>query len=182
MNAVILISGKIASGKTTFASALATQLGVAKSGFGDEVKARAEALGLPATREVWQELGAELVAKEPAPFCRAVLARGGYAPNQGLVVDGIRHAEIIDLLRTLIAPQPLLHVHVNSDEALRQSRADLRNRPGEIALTQADQHSTELQVAGKLPCIADIVVDGAAELSVMIKSAASEIQRRLGQP
>jgi len=168
MNAIIVISGKIGSGKTEFADTLAKNLVVSRTGFGDEVRAIAAAQGRPATRETWQEIGAELVARQPEQFCRAVLARGNFTVGEGLVIDGVRHVEILELLRTLLAPQKVIHIHVDSPDDVRQSRVEIRNRPGEAGLAKADQHSTERQVARQLPAIADVVVNGSEELDAMV--------------
>jgi dephospho-CoA kinase len=165
---VIVVSGRIASGKTAFADLLAQKLGIVRTGFGDEVKARARARGCAETREVLQEIGADLVKNQPAEFCRAVLTRGNFKSGSGLVVDGIRHAEILTLMRQLLAPQAVAHIHVESSNSVRQTRMDERKRDGEIVLSKADSHSTEVQVADTLRRLADVEIDGSHELNAMV--------------
>jgi len=175
---IIVVSGRIASGKTTFAEALATRLGFSKTGFGEEVRARARAKGLADSREVMQALGAELVVNDPEEFCRAVLDRGGFESGQGMVVDGIRHTEILALLRRIVSPRTVIHVHVDSADEVRHARLQERMRAGEIDLAKADAHSTEVQVSEKLPAIADIRVDGSDELDEMLRATMHALGRR----
>jgi dephospho-CoA kinase len=177
-SAVIVVSGRIASGKTTFAENLAEKLRLTRTGFGDEVKARARANGLPETREVLQEIGAELVESHAEEFCQAVLRRGNFVAGCGIVIDGIRHVEILDLLRRLVLPQPLFHIHIASPDELRKSRLQERDRRGEAALAVADSHSTEIQVGDKLPAIADLTLDGNQDVMVMVDESVAALLSR----
>lgn len=173
---VVMVSGRIAVGKTTVSAALAESLGVNRSGFGDEVRARAAAAGRDASREVLQEIGEHLVATDPQGFCAAVLTRGNYLPGTGLVIDGIRHVEILELMRQIIAPDRLLHVHVEAPDRVRQDRIETRNRLGEGAsLVGLEIHSTERQVLDVLPQRADIIVNSGDSLESVVASIRSRL-------
>jgi predicted kinase len=166
---VFIVSGRVAVGKTTVSDALASALGINRTGFGDEVRARAAAAGRESTREVLQEIGEHLVATDPQGFCAAVLARGNYRLGAGLVIDGIRHVDVLELVRRMVAPDRLVHVHVDSSEQLRQDRLESRNRPGDVAiLADVEKHSTERQVVDGLPQRADIIVNAADDLESIV--------------
>ncbi len=168
---VFIVSGRVAVGKTTISDALASALGVSRTGFGDEVRARAAAAGREATREVLQEIGEHLVATDPHGFCAAVLARGNYRPGAGLVIDGIRHVDVLELVQRMVAPDRLVHVHVESSDQVRQDRLKARSRPGDAAiLADMEMHSTERQVIEGLPQRADIIVNAADKLESIVAS------------
>jgi len=172
---IIVVSGKIASGKTTFAHALANHLGVDCIGFGDEVRSIAESRGLPLTREMLQSVGEEQVRDRPRAFCEAVLRRANYQPGQGLVLEGLRHAEILALLRELLSPVKLVHVHILSSEEERQQRIATRARPGDVAVRETEEHSTEAQLMRTLPTLADVTVDGSRPVADIVSEAAKSI-------
>jgi dephospho-CoA kinase len=174
---VVVVSGKIASGKTTFSRALATELGTGCVGFGDEVRAIAAARGQPFTREVLQPIGEELVRDRPKELCEAVLKRGGYLPGSGLVIEGLRHVEVLTLLRTMLTQEDIVHVHILSPEELRMERIVSRGRAGDSTPT-IDSHSTEIQLSRELPEVADVTIDGEREVADMVADAAARIRSR----
>jgi len=146
-------------------------------GFGDEVRAIATARGLPFTREVLQPIGEEQVRDRPKEFCEAVLQRGGYQPGEGLVIDGLRHVEVLTLLRTLLAPVQVMHVHILSPEEVRVERMVSRGRAGD-STAGGDNHSTEIQLSRELPGVADIIIDGTREVADMVTDAVARIRAR----
>jgi dephospho-CoA kinase len=172
---VIIVSGKIASGKTTFAKALASENGYECVGFGDEVRSVAEGRGLPLTRETLQAIGEELVTNAPETFCEAVLARGNYRTGSGLVIEGLRHASVLTLLRVMVAPDLLIHVHILSSDELRHERYSARAREGDALAPTLEQHSTESQLVRDLPESADVLINSNVNLDIMISMAKSKI-------
>ena len=173
---VVVVSGKIASGKTTFAKALSTELSVGCVGFGDEVRAVAESRGQPLIREVLQPIGEELVRNDPRGFCEAVLKRGGYTAGQGLVVEGLRHVEVLTVLRQLLLPYVVTHVHISSPDEIRIERMENRGRVGDVALAAVDSHSTERQLNKELPDVADVIVDGSLSVTAMVAAAVAGVR------
>src|SRR6266851_9025562 len=94
---MILIAGPVRSGKSTLAKRIAEQFGGMRVGFGDTIRRRAQALGLPDERTFLQQVGQEWVNKDPGGLCDTVLA-----PSTGealVVVDGVRHRQVHSLLR-----------------------------------------------------------------------------------
>lgn len=152
---VIAFAGAIASGKSTLSQALASALDCQRASFGDVVREVALRRGLDATsRETLQVLGEELIARGWEPFCRAVLAQADWRPPQSLVVDGIRHAEAFETLRGLVWPLRTVLIFVEVDPNDRMERFSLRGINTDEQ-KRADGHSTEAEVASRLPLLAD---------------------------
>jgi dephospho-CoA kinase len=129
------LSGRIGSGKTSLATALAERLQCPRASFGDYVRSVASGRGLDAEdRSVLQDLGGSVV------------------------VDGIRHAQAADTMRALLAPTPWRLVAVDSENEVRLSRLAARGVVGAGART-ADTHPNETQV-GAVMDSADFVVSG----------------------
>lgn len=158
---VFAVSGQIASGKSTVALRLAERLKCAWASFGDYVRTVAGERGIEPHRDNLQAVGAELIESGWEPFCRAVLAHSTWQPGQSLVVDGVRHVEAVRQLRSLVAPNTVILVHLRVDEELRQERLSGREgqAPGDSATH--DAHPTEGEVKSSLPGLADLVLDGA---------------------
>lgn len=154
---VLCFAGRIASGKSSLSAAIANRLSLPRASFGDYVRHVAEYVGLDANeRTILQDLGNFLV-RYPKAFCTKVLEQGGYQPNYGLVIDGIRHVEILDELRQLVAPARVILIFVVADDAAIERRVRDRHKPiGDIHVLE--QHATESQVKGILSDIADIYI------------------------
>lgn len=160
---VIAISGRIASGKSSLADALAKKTGWPLASFGAYVRVEAVRRGLSASRESLQAVGAELVESGPDAFVRIVLGHFGWRPGHPLVIEGVRHVTILDAIRRVVAPITVSHIHVVAKEADRRERLARRGE-GEGQLTSVEMHSTERDVLTTLPSMADILVDGAGDV------------------
>lgn len=160
MTVIVALSGKTGSGKSSVASALAAKLSAPFVSFGNFVRARAIALGLPnpTGRATLQPLGERLILELGwNEFCRAVLNQAPWDASAYIVVDGVRHAECISALRQ-IAPSRLVYLTVSDQE-----RADRLRARGEITTAISDLHSTEIQVGDTLPAMADLLLNSADE-------------------
>jgi cytidylate kinase len=152
------VSGRIGSGKTTLAQALAVRMECGYASFGDYVRSVALARELNVSeRKVLQDVGDELIAAGWLPFCRAMLDHSGYAGGS-VVVDGIRHREAVTTLAQIVAPLPfrLLAVYIDSerrDRRLRDRGVDL------IGVKVAEAHANESHVGAVLD-LADYTVAG----------------------
>jgi hypothetical protein len=101
-----------------------------------------------------------------------------YVPGEALVIDGIRHEEIAEQLRTQVAPARFVLVYLKADETTLERRFT-EERSGGADLHSMEQHSTERQVLVGLPERADISVlnDGKRPLDVVV----DEILRKLAE-
>ncbi|HET9896712.1 MAG TPA: crosslink repair DNA glycosylase YcaQ family protein [Streptosporangiaceae bacterium] len=91
--AVIAISGPIGSGKTTTATLLSERTGWPSASYSDVVRAVAARDGAPAGRDQLQLIGARLIAGGWDAFTCRVLDQAAWKPGDGVIVEGIRHAE-----------------------------------------------------------------------------------------
>jgi dephospho-CoA kinase len=156
---VLCLSGRIAAGKSTLSRQLHERLGWPTASFGEYVRSEASRRGLGSQRETLQNLGAELIeAHGWQEFCRRTLAHASVSTDDApVLVEGVRHAPALAALRILYAPTPVRLVHVLSSEEQRQAR--LRDRG--VSRLRADAwtaHSTEHDVAVRLPELADLAV------------------------
>jgi cytidylate kinase len=164
---VVGFSGRIKSGKTTISEAVAEALQWPRASFGDYVRSVAARRGLdPGSRPVLQDVGESLIAEGWPEFCQAVLGTVNWEPGDSLVVDGIRHAEVVDQLKAMVGPFRLYLFHVQVDEEIRAERV---RRSEHEQLRDAEAHSTEADVKAVLPSMADLVVDGANPFNLIVE-------------
>lgn len=167
-NTVFAFSGEIASGKSTLSEAVAQSLGCPRVSFGNYIRAEATRLGLPDDRRTLQDIGRELVVKDPEGLCRGVLAQAGWIPGGTLIVDGVRHVEIAEVLRRLVSPSVFRLVHVAASASVRSERLVSRGENA-VDLQVFDAHSTERDVRDRLRELSDLQVDGEQPLEVAIE-------------
>ena len=175
---IIAISGAIKSGKTTLSARLAERLGWPRASFGDCVRPVARERGLDESRESLQALGAELVAQNPEAFICRTLAAARLEPDPSVVLEGVRHLEIFEKLRRIAAPATVLLVYVDISISVRASRLGLDEKAAVSELRRLDEHSTEVQVAGTLLSVADLVVDGAKDVDKSVEEIVDWLEGR----
>lgn len=165
MNSVVIgFTGRIASGKSTLSALVAESLQMKTPvSFGDYVRSVTAYLGLAARREVWQEVG-DLLVKYPEVFCKNVLAQVKYKAGQPLVIEGIRHKEIVEELRRQVAPARLLIVYVHVSEGSIESNLQVEGN-SEQEVLELVQHPTEAQVPTILWGLADKIIDNSRHRS-----------------
>jgi cytidylate kinase len=158
--AVVCLAGAIASGKTEIARSLATQLTCGFASFGDYVRSVARERGLSGDRAQLQRLGEFLVNSNIDAFCAAVLAHADWRPGTSLVLDGLRHVDVLEAVRRAISPTPVWLLYLATPDDIRAARL-ATTRPAEAErLDVLDAHSTEIQVREALRTAADLVLDG----------------------
>src|SRR6185436_5060782 len=142
------------SGRRELSKRVATALGLPRVSFGEYIRAEASRRGLSQSREVLQEIGESLVRDDCEGFCRAVLSQVVWQAGESLVVDGIRHKQVEEILERLVKPSVLLTVFLDVNERLRFTRlatADLFIVNGEeetfkqSEIERVEAHSTESQ-------------------------------------
>jgi dephospho-CoA kinase len=169
MAAVLAFAGRMGSGKTTLTIALAEVLGCKRASFGDYVRNVVKARGLEETRENLQKIGTGLLEQDRLGFCSEVLRHAGWEPGEGLVLDGLRHAETIDLLRQLVSPLTFKIVYLEIDDGIRLERLGARGEGEREALSLAEAHSSELQVTTVLARLADLTIDSGSSVQETVR-------------
>ena len=158
MSLLICFSGKIGSGKSAVSRAVAQVLRCEHCSFGDYLR---DAIGWsggdPTCRKTLQDLGEKLVRKNPESFCRAVLATGGFTPKNDFVLDGLRHAIILQILRRVARPSTVRLIFLDVSKEARDAR--IKGREDSKDLDRASAHCVESELQESLPTYADIVVN-----------------------
>lgn len=103
-----------------------------------------------------QVLGASLVNKNPTKFCRDVLNQFSWQPGDPLVIEGIRHIEILNTLNRILAPQhvELIYIELSDNELKKRRSFSISTYAQGI-----DNHSTENEY-DLLRGNANLVIDG----------------------
>lgn len=152
----VAFGGRLGAGKSSISAALAEDMGWRRVSFGDFVRSVAGTRGMQPSRQILQDIGAELESQDAVAFCRNVLKAGGWNPGESIVIDGIRHARVLNILREFVAPVPLFFVFLDAENQSRQQRLYQRDSIAAEFLAVAESHSTEHDVISVLPDLADL--------------------------
>ena len=163
------------AGKSTLATSLANSLGWPHTGFGDYVRGVADQRGAGQSREVLQQIGEELVSTGLEPFTHGVISRVAW--QQGCVVDGIRHVQVLRTLKTIVTPLSVFLVFIDIDESVRRQRLRQRGMT-EQEIDAADRHETEAQVRHLLKRQAAICLDGTRDVPELVNEIRSFIEKK----
>lgn len=160
------MAGRTGTGKTTVGARLAEALSVPLVAFGDFVRSEADARSLDHERETLQDLGRLLIQTLGwAGFCTRTLEAAGVEPPQVCIIEGVRHIEAVETLRSLYSPVPVTFVWLDASEEERAAR--LRARGDDPRRMSAwESHEIERQTLDSLPASADFRVasdDAAAD-------------------
>lgn len=165
---VIAFSGRRASGKSIVSSEVAKALEWKWASFGTYLRAAAKHEGVSDSTENLQELGAMLV-KQPDRFCREVLSYSGWQAGEPLIIEGVRHREVMESLRKIVAPLEARLVFLDVEEAVRMRRLEEREQSSEERTKAVEEHSTERQVKEILPAEADFRIGTDQEPEVVVR-------------
>jgi dephospho-CoA kinase len=156
---ILGFSGSIGSGKSTLSTELSKVLNYRYASFGNYVRKMATKMGyMAASRTQLQDIGEMLVGNDALSFCQSVLQDADWTQGEGLIIDGIRHLHIWEILHEICSHQKLFLIYIAVDENIRIER--IKSRGGNEGLTSTMRHSTELQVREILRLRADLIVDG----------------------
>jgi dephospho-CoA kinase len=156
---VVGLAGYKGSGKTTVASAVAQLVGGTVASFGAFVRTKAQG-GEDAI--TLADFGAHLLATMGAgQLVRETIEATGWDGGSPLIIEGIRHTEVLDVLLTQF---PQFHlVFVDAPGRVREDRLMKRDGLRASAIATLQAHSTEMGVEA-LRNRADLVVDASGEL------------------
>jgi cytidylate kinase len=153
MSCIIAFSGLPQTGKTTLARLLARELQCKFVSFGDFVRQEALNRGfLNATRQDLQNIGQTLVTENVRDFCRNVLATVEFSPGEQIVLDGVRHKEVLEVISEISQRQPIKLVLLIASEKIRRNRS-LQD------IDSIDSHRVESEVKAQFRSVADLVIE-----------------------
>lgn len=182
MNLHLAFAGKLGSGKTAVSRAVAAHLGARRNGFGNTIRSIALERCWGTTRKDLQDLGAQLVKDTPEFLCQRAIADCGAAAGEILVLDGLRHASILQLLRAQLAPSSLACVLVEAPDDIRFERIARRDGLNLSEVKLLELHSTEREVGDSLLGLADLVVSNPASVDVAVAEVLTWYHTRAGLP
>lgn len=173
---ILAFSGSPRAGKTTLARRLADRLHTKYISFGDYVRQQALQRGITnATRQQLQDIGQQLVDSDVLGFCRAVLQQANFIPGDCLIVDGIRHKEVLEAISLLHPEQPVKLIHVEAPEEVRKGRLEIGSEVPDAAL--GDNHKVESQTNKEVKNVADFVVDTSGDLNTTFAQILKWLQK-----
>lgn len=173
---IIVISGGIASGKTTVARQLQALRRSRAVSCGDVMRREAAARSLPTSRQVLQRIGRELVESDPKDFSRRLLAELGRSDDVG-IIEGVRHLSVLKAIKSLAREDDVYAVHILASFELREQRSQQRCDDSSRILTESTDRS-EPGCESELITHADLILDGARPVSDLVAAVLEHIQDR----
>jgi hypothetical protein len=128
--------------------------------------------GLPAVRETLQAVGESLVRTNVEQFCSAVLGQVVWKPGDALIIDGIRHLEVLQVLKQLVLPAQLKLLYVEVAITERRRRL-IDSEKTAKSLEELEAHSTEHDVTTALKSQADVIIEGTRTMKVIVDEIVS---------
>lgn len=169
----VALAGAVGSGKSTLGRMLAERMNGEVASFGDFVRHIATQRGITHDRHSLQALGQSRIDENPAAFVAEFLVWAAPKPGKLLVIDGVRHAAVDDILREWSREVGRSYYLILIDASLAE-RAKRRHSGNEVEARRVDEHRVERETVCTLPSVADLVVDGDGEPENVLKRILAE--------
>lgn len=158
----MIMSGRIASGKTSLAERLSNRRGIRRISFGSAVRHMLPASPDP-TRGQLQDCGQRIIdAYGPRWLLRRALKLYGIPLGYGarVIFDGVRHVSMVIEIRRISRVSSVLFVDAKPD--VRLARYMSRSRGGDTeAFRKADGHRVEAEL-GRVKNDADFLIENSS--------------------
>ncbi len=122
---LILISGKIGSGKTYWAEKIAQHYICNKNSFSDFLKMWCIKSGLEINRENLQKSGELCIENNFTEFMEYTVLNNFNTINDILIVDGLRHVKVLEYYQKNI--KKVIHININLNEDIRIHNIEIRD-------------------------------------------------------
>ena len=180
INTIIVISGRISSGKSTVAKIISSKHSFPVASFGAYLKHYCESNGLPTDRKTLQDTGEDFVQRDPVNFLKTVVNH--FIENSDiLILEGVRHKIIFDEVQNIC--QRKLAIFVDADQNTRYKRYYDRNKDTEYSKTleqfiESDNHIVE-QGIDSLKSLCDIIIDSTKQFPEMQSNVEAFVENYL---
>lgn len=155
---IILLSGPIASGKSTVSEDLERRFGVERIKTRELIRRRRPGVGDTrlALQRAGNSLDRETQGRWVAEELEALVRRLG--ADTSVLVDSVRVPDQIVAVRRSFGPQ-VVHIHLTAPEEELARRYEARKRPGDPADYAAARREKTERLVGELEADADVVID-----------------------
>lgn len=175
MSLLVCLAGQIGAGKSSVRHALAKELGWRHASFGDYLRAKIEQSGGdPTSREALQDLGRLEIESDSSGFCERVLASGGFQKGENFLIDGVRHVDVLRILRQLAQPSATRLLFFGTTDDVRRSR--VASRADHADFDRAEEHVVESEVRDGVRGLADAVIDASPTIEIVAEECLSKIR------
>lgn len=138
---IILVAGKIGSGKTYWSDKIAEEYNCDRASFSSYIKHLCKKEGLDITRSNLQDIGRNVVKNDLDKYIYYTLNYSN-SRYKNIVIDGLRSVDVAKRVKELYINSRVTMIYINCTE--EQRKINLKNR-GENTTT-ADTDSMELEV------------------------------------
>lgn len=149
---IIVISGKIGTGKTYWANKISDNFNINYTSFSKYLKYICMKKNIAPTRENLQCIGDHAIKTDFENFMNYVLKNNFRYESDFLVIDGLRHKKVLEYLKNKY--NSVLHIHIDINESVR--RNNLMKRDG--VYNTYDNNIVESEISN-LKNDADIIID-----------------------
>ena len=161
MKFAIAISGRVASGKSTIATLLASEYDLKTVSFGEYVRSISRQTGELEARDSLQQLGNNLISTLGASgLLQAALKHSHIQHGDSVVFDGVRHSEILDGIRRSSSNCLAVFLHASLKQRHRRYNARLHSPITLDEFLVVDEHPVELGIS-ELVENCDVTIDAA---------------------
>ena len=168
MKLAVVVCGRIGSGKSTAVDFITAEFGFKAVSFGSYVRHLAALRGTPSTRGHLQDLGDCLFrSRGSSGLLQDALEHYGVNHDDSVVLDGVRHPEILADIRHASEATIAVYLEANQEERFRRHQAQQSYSWTLEEFLVADQHLVE---AGNNKLIeqCDLVLDAALPATTVL--------------